>query len=317
MSSVSAIGPLFNRVLLHIRRDRTSGFTLAMLVCLMLLAQMLFTFLVGVRAVGHLLTDRSALQLEVLSTAREQDIQELYAALRIHPSVREVTFLSKEQVYERQKALHPEDVAFLEQYDFDNPFPDVFSVTLTSLESYNALAADLQTSRWKQVVDPSFLTAGADHEQEIRTLLQVTDGLTTLSIVFMVVMFLLLCAAVFEWVSRAAARRGHEPRLAHLLGASSFNVLLPFALEMTVLLLAAAVIAALLMGAILFLLPVFMPAFALEAPFRALQTEAVPLLYTALPIFLLVQIVVIPALSFAGTIVGVRSKLPVSFSFSA
>ncbi len=312
--SMGSISHAFKRAVRQITRDRTWGMTLLLLSCVMLLVQMLFTFLLGVRGVGNLLTERSAVQLEVTGTASEQDIQELYVLLGDHPSVRSVEFLSKEQVYERQKQLNPDDIAFLEQYDFDNPFPDIFSLTLTSLDAYDALAGTLQTDRWKSVVDPSFLATSADHEQEVRSLLQVTDGLYTLSIIFMALAFVLLCSAVFEWTVRTAARRGHELHLAHMLGARPLAVLLPLSCEMTLLLIGAAVIGTVVMVTLLFLLPLFMPAFALETPFALLQSELLPLLMVVLPVFLLIQIVVIPVLSLAGVAVGVRHKLPQSFS---
>lgn len=304
----------FTRAIRQIARDRSWGTTLFLLTCLMLLVQLLFVFLLGVHGVGRLLTDQSAIQLEMQSAAGERDIQELYALLRAHSSVRSVEFLSKEQVYERQKELHPEDVAFLEQYDFANPFPDVFTVTLTSLDAYDGLAQTLQSDRWRSIVDPSFLASSSNHEQEIRTLLQVTGGLYTLSVLFMVVAFILLCGAVFEWTVRTAGRRGHELRLSHLLGARPLAVLLPLACEMAVLLVTAAVIAAALMALFLVLLPVFMPALALETPFRSLQDALSPLLFSVLPLFLLIEILVIPALAFLGVAAGVRRSMPVSFT---
>jgi cell division transport system permease protein len=312
--SMGSISHAFTRAVRQITRDRTWGMTLVLLSCVMLLVQMLFTFLLGVRGVGNILTERSAIQLEVLPSAREQDIQELNALLNEHPSVRSVEFLSKEQVYERQKELHPDDIAFLEQYDFDNPFPDIFSVTLKSLDAYDALAGTLQSDRWRSVVDPSFLATSADHEQEVRSLLQVTDGLYTLSIIFMVIAFIVLCSAVFEWTVRTAARRGHELHLSHMLGARPLAVLLPLSCEMTLLLVSAAVIGTLAMIVLLFLIPLFMPAFALETPFALLQSELLPLLSVALPVFLLIEILMMPLLSLAGVAAGVRGTMPRSFS---
>jgi cell division protein FtsX len=298
----------------QILRDRGWGTTLAFLVCLMLLTQILFLFLLSVRAVGHLLTDSAAIQLEVLPTAGEADIQQLYAALKVHPAVRSVTFQSKQQVYEQQKELHPDDIAFLEEYDFSNPFPDIFSVTLTSLDAYDQFAGDIRSDRWKSVVDPSFLASASDHEQEIRTLLQVTDGVHTLSLFFMVIAMAVLCCAVFEWAKRTADSRGHELLLRHLLGGSPVQVLLPFTAEISALLIASALIGGLLVAVCVFLLPLILPALALEMPFRTLQSAFVPLLWTALPVFLLAQIVCMPLVAYAGTAVTARKILPKSFT---
>lgn len=298
---------------LQVMRDKSWGTTLSFLMCLMVLTQMLFLFLLSVRAVGHLLIDSAAIQLEVLPTAKEAEIQQLYAALRAHPAVRSVDFLSKQQVYERQKAQHPDDIAFLEQYNFQNPFPDIFSVTLTSLDAYERFAVDIQGDKWKLVVDPSFLTSAANHEAEIRTLLQVTDSVHTISIIFMVIALLVLCFAIFEWAKRTADRRGHELLLRHLLGGSSLQVLLPFTVEMTVLLIGAAMISSLCIVGFLFILPLIVPALALESQFHILQMAFIPLFMVAFPIFLFVQIVSLPFLAYAGTAVIARKNLPASF----
>lgn len=298
----------------QVLRDQGWGTTLAFLTCLMLLTQLLFLFLLSVRAVSHVLADSAAIQLEVLPAASEADIQQLNAALHAHPAVRSVTFLSKQQVYEHQKALHPDDIAFLEEYDFKNPFPDIFSVTLVSLDAYDQFAADIRSDRWKSVVDPSFLATANDHEEEIRTLLQVTNGVHTLSILLMVVALLVLGCAVFEWVSRTADRREGELLMRHLLGGTPVQVLLPFTAEMTVLLIVAALFATLIVVAFVALLPFMLPALALESPFRTLQSALLPLLRTALPIFLLVEIVCMPFLAYAGTAVTARKTLPQSFT---
>lgn len=274
---------------------------------------MLFLFLLSIRAVGHVLTDSAAIQLEVLPTAKEVEIQQLYAALRAHPSVRSVDFLSKQQVYERQKKLHPDDIAFLEEYDFQNPFPDIFSVTLTSLNDFDRFAVDIKNERWALVVDPSFLTSAANHEEEIRTLLRVTDSVHTLSVIFMAIALSVLCFAIFEWAKRTADRRGHELLLRHLLGASSLQVLLPFTLEMTVLLMGAVLLSGLCIMGFLFLIPLILPALALESQFQTVQAAFIPLFVVAFPVFLFMQILSMPLLAYAGTAVTARKNLPESF----
>lgn len=295
-------------------RDRGWGTTLAFLTCLMLLTQLLFLFLLSVRAVSHVLADSAAIQLEVLPAASEADIQQLNAALHAHPAVRSVEFLSKQEVYERQKALHPDDIAFLEEYDFKNPFPDIFSVTLISLDAYEQFALDIRSDRWKAVIDPSFLAAASDHEEEVRTLLQVTDGVHTLSILLMIVALLVLGCAVFEWVSRAADRREGELLLRHLMGGTPVQVLLPFTAEMTVLLVVAALAATLIVIGFVALVPLMLPALALESAFQTLQSALMPLLRVALPVFLLVEIICMPLLAYAGTAVTARKSLPKSFT---
>lgn len=301
------------KVYVSILRESGWGTTLSFLLCLMLLTQMLFLFLLSVRAVGHVLTDSAAIQLEVLPTAKEAEIQELYAVLRAHSSVRSVEFFSKQQVYEQQKALHPDDIAFLEQYDFKNPFPDIFSVSLTSLDAYNQFAKDLQDKKWSAIVDPSFLTSAGDHEAEIRTLLQVTDTVHVLSIFATIIALVVLCGAVFEWAKRTADSRGHELLLRHLLGGTSLQVLLPFIAEVIMLLGMATLFASVILVTSVSIFPWVAPALALEAPFQTFQAAFTPLLWTAFPLFVFIQFVCMPFVAYAGTAVAARKSLPSSF----
>lgn len=284
-----------------------------LLTAFMVLTQLFIVCLLGVQSAGRLLTARAGIQLEVLPGATEQQIQSLYGVLKAHPSVRSVVYIPKEKAYERQKARDPELVSFLEEYNLENPFPDSFAVTLTSLDSFDTFVAAVQKPEWKNVISASFLSSASNGERDIRSLLEVTGGLHALSIFFIVIAFALLFFVILEWVSRATVNRGHELLLEHLLGAPPAAVVLPFATEMTLLLLAGAVLGTLIVGALIVLLPVIMPALAFEAAFRQFQTELRPMLLTFLPLFLLLEVLVMPALAYAGTVIGVRKHMPASF----
>jgi cell division protein FtsX len=313
MSNTDSLRRGLRRSTQQIFRERTWGATLLLLTGIMVLVQIFLVFLLSVNGTGKLLVARSGIQVEVLPTARDQDIQELYAELNAHPAVQEVVYITGEEAYQTQRARDPELISFLEEYNLENPFPDTFSVTLKSLDSYDEFAAEVQSDQWRNVIDPSFLSSGSTKQQQIRTLLEVTGGLRTLSVVFIIVAIIALFFVILEWVSRTAARRNQELLLEHLLGASSLAVVMPFVCEMAILLIGATIIATALCGAFLALLPIFMPAFALEASFRMLQSEMMPLLLYVFPWLLLIELIAIPVLSFAGTVIGVRKKMPASF----
>lgn len=298
----------------QLSRARDWKTTVLLLAAVMTLTQLFIVFLLGVSGAGNVLTAQAGIHLEVLPTAQESDIQALYAELTAQPYVRDVTFITGREAYERQKAVDPDLIAFLEEYDLDNPFPDTFAVSLRSLDDYEEFAAFAQGDRWRAIVNPSFLSAPHNSEREVRSLLQVTGGMRTLSVVLIVASILILFFVVLEWVSRNAVRREQELLLEHLLGAPPLAVLLPFAFEMTILLAAATLIGAAVAGAFVALLPVFMPALALDVPFRLLQTELMPMLFTVFPLILLVEIIAMPLLALGGTALGVRARMPASFT---
>lgn len=298
----------------QIAREKSWPTTLLLLAATLTLTQLFLVFLLAVNGVGRVLVTQAALQVEVLPTAADADIQALYAALRNHPSMEDVQFVTSEQAYQLQKARDPELISFLEEYKLANPFPDTFAVTLVSLNTYDDFVQEIQKQEWRSVVNPASLSTAGEREQETRALLQVTDGMRTLSMLFLVLAVLILFFVILEWVTRTASRRGQELVLEHLLGAPGSAVLLPFAMEMTILLMAGTLIGTILVLAFINLLPVFMPAIAMEAPFRMLQTELMPLLLSVFPLIVLVELIAMPVLAYVGTWLGVKGKLPDTFT---
>jgi len=293
----------------QITRDRTWGTTVTLLSALMILMQLLMVFLLGVQAVNRLLISRAAIQLEVLPGAADQEIQELYASLRAQSFVDHVAYVPSEKAYELQRQRDPELVAFLEEYSLDNPFPDTIEVTLATLGEYDTLTQFIQQDRWRTVINPSYLSSVTAQEREIRSLLQVTSGIRTLTVLFLCVAFAVLCFVVIEWAARATHRRSQEIMLENLLGAPPVAVLLPFVTEMTILLLSALFIGTVLVALFLFVLPLFLPALALESAYGEVSGQILPLLTSVFPLLLLFEILLLPALSAGGTVLGTRKKL--------
>lgn len=297
------------RALHQISRDRSWGTTLTLLTALMVLMQLLVVFLLGANGVNSLLVSRSAIQLEVLEAAQDQDVQELYAALRAQPFTEGVEYIPREKAYELQKTRDPELVSFLEEYGLANPFPDTFSVTLHDLADYDVFAAFVQQERWRTVVNPSYVSSVTRQESEVRSLLEVTGGLRTLTSLFLFLALLTLCFVMVEWAARATMRREDELTLENLLGAPSHAVLLPFAAEMSILLLCALALGTALVLMVIAALPLLMPALALEAAFVQLRSEVMPTLYASLPFLVLLEIILLPLLAFGGTLLGVKKKV--------
>lgn len=298
----------------QISRDRTWGTTLLLLTAAMMLAQFLLLFLLGVQGVSGVLIQNAGIQLEVVPSAREQDIQSLYAYLQEHPLVERAAYITRQQAFEQQRARNPELTNFLEEYKLENPFPDTFAVTLRSLSDYDEFAGDMQDNRWRSVIAPSFLSSFSAQEREVQTLLRVTDGLKTLSTAFIVIAVALLFFVILEWVSRNASRRQHELLLEHVLGASASAVLLPFVAEMTMFLGAAFLGGLVLTGGFVAVLPSFMPVVALDEVFQLLQLQLQPLLLTTFPLILILAVLALPVLAYVGTVLGTRKSVPVSFS---
>ncbi len=94
-----------------------------------------------------------------------------------------------------------------------------------------------------------------------------------------------------------------------MLGASPPSVLLPFMVEMIILLCAALAIAMLLTVAFLWALPFFIPALADESPFKAFASAMRPLLAFNLPWIFVVEVCLLPAVAYVGTFLGAGKKM--------
>ncbi len=301
----------------QIVRDRGWGTTLLLLTMLLLLMQIFSVLLLGLEGGNRLLTGRAALHLEIRPDASESDMQELYAALRQQPSVRSVTFVTRAEALRREQLRDPELIAFLEEYDLDNPFPDTLSVLLVSLDAYDDFHSFIRQDRWQDVINPAYLSSVTGQERSVRTLLQVTGAVRMLVTLFIGAGFVLLCFVIIEWVMRSMTRRRREIELEHALGAPPLSIIIPPVTEMSALLLLSGVLSMLITGALLASVPLLVPAMASEEPFTAFTAEAVPLLWQVLPLLFAAELLLLPLLAFAGTVLGVRATFGRSFAVPA
>lgn len=305
----------FKRGLLLLQREPTWGTTLTLLSVALVLVQLLMVMLLSVYGVNRLLSSQAALRLEAIASASDQDIQTFFAAVHANKDVESVSFVTKEQAYEEQRRRDPELAAFLDQYHLDNPFPDTFVITLTSLDSYDSFRTFIEQDQWQSVVNSSFLSNVNTQERQIRDLLSITDALRSVTYVFLFVACALLLFVVLELVTRTVHLHKDELFLENTLGATPVAVLLPYIAEMTILLVAATIIATALVAALIVLLPLLMPALTADTPFRVFSGEMRPILLYVFPWIVLLELCLMPAIAYVGTFLGAGRKLlsPVAF----
>ena len=311
-SSTSVRRGLFRGILL-LRREKTWGSTLTLLT--LVLMQMLVVFSLGVQGVNQLLSSQTSVRLEAIAGARAADVQDFFAAVYANKDVSNVQFITKEQAYNEERKRDPDLVAFLDQYKLDNPFPDTFVVTLASLDLYDDFRQFVEQDRWKAIINPSFLSSVTGQEQEVRTLISVTQAIRSVSFVFIGVALAILLFVVLELVGRTVRAHNRELFLETMLGAPSLSILLPFIGEMTILLLSATVLATAIVIGALFLLPLLMPALAAEAPFHIFAGVMQSMLLTMFPWIVLGELLLMPVIAYIGAFLGAGKKVvsPVAF----
>lgn len=296
------------RGFLMLQREKYLSSSLALLTVVMVMMQLLLAGLLAVEGVHRLLISQASIHLEVLDGARDQDIQDFYAQVQQLPYVDEAEYLTREEAFERERERDPDLVAFLEQYNLENPFNDAFSITLASLDDYGAFTDFIEREEWRSVIDISFLTNVTDQERQARLLLDVTGAIRSLAYLFLFVASVLLLFVVLELVRRRANTRKSELMLESVLGASPQAVLLPFVTEMSALLILSLAAATVFVLVFLSMLPFMHSALAQGGAFAPLTSIVRSLLATVFPLMFVLEVLLMPVFALAGTLMGVRYR---------
>ena len=126
----------------------SSGWRLGALgvVTSLLTVQLLLVAHAGLGTMREAALEQGAVQLDILPGTLDQRVQELHVQLQSLPSVREVRYVPREQVFADERSRDASLEEFLEQYDMVNPFPDAFVVTPRDARAYAELRTFVEES---------------------------------------------------------------------------------------------------------------------------------------------------------------------------
>jgi len=292
------------RGLLTVLRERGWWTALGALLGTVFLVQILLLVFLGVVGIQRMLHSQTDLRLEVLEHARNADVQEFFSAIRDLPYVEEIVYITKEQAYELERQRDPELIAFLEEFELKNPFPDTIGVTLRSLEDYDPFAAFVRRKAWSSIVDPAFLSEVTDQEEQVYELSRLTRAGRSIVFLFLLLMTVVVLFVLMELTRRRAGERREEVLIERLVGAPLPSILIPFAVESAVLLLCAILLSVVFLLLFLWIVPMVVPALGVGGIAVGLRQEAASLLRQNLPLFLLLELLLTPVLAFGGAWFG-------------
>jgi cell division protein FtsX len=288
-------------------RDWLTTFGALTGVCLLL--QLSIACLLGMAGAQSLLIARAALHLEILEGTGNQEVQTFLSAVQGLPYVEKMTYITKEQAYAQMKERDPDIVAFVEEFQMANPFPETVSVTLQSLEDYELFAAFLREERWHQVVDPSFLSEKTDQEAEVHELLNITNAASVVTLMLIVLTIGTILFVTVELVRERVLRRAEEVLVEHLSGAFGWTIRIPFAAEATTLLFVATIVSAIAAGVLIVILQMMGAQVAAGASLQALLAHVYATLARHAWWILLVEIALIPLIGWVGAWLGTMRKM--------
>jgi cell division protein FtsX len=275
---------------------------LAVLAGVAFLAQLFVFLAAGVQAGDALLRAQTDVRLKIKDTASDQSVQEFLVAIHALKYTDEATLITKEQAYEQEKRVNPTFVSFIEQYNLQNPFPDTIAVRLNTLQNYDAFAEFIKQTQWQPVVDPGFLSSDTNQEQQVRELLTITQTASILAYVLVGIVVLVLIFVLAEIVRTRSIEREDEILVERYMGASDFPILMPFLVEVCVLLFFALVIGAIGIGVLALVLPVLIPSLSYGGVFYELHETTKNVLVLWSPFLLGFELLAIPVLAYMGAV---------------
>lgn len=293
---------------------REEGFATAIgsLFGVVLLAQIIVLLAIGVQGGLVLLKERTDLRLQIRETATDAQIQDLYQNTRQLPYVEDAVYVTREQAYERQKQRDPTLIDFLQKFGIDNPFPDTLGVRLRRLEDYDAFLAFLKQPVFAAVVDPSFLTTTTDQQQQVQQLTDVVSSARLVLVFIVGLAVVVLLFVVVELIRRRALSKRQELFVEQLVGASRMEILLPFMVEMACMLLLALLVSIVFSIMIIALMPQFLPVLDTGGMFSQWSSASGRVLMQWAPWTIFIELVLIAALSAAGTLIAFRNQMSLS-----
>ena len=275
----------------------------------LLLVQIMVLSIFAMESTESLLKSRIELQLEFLEGTDDQQIQEFLSALHELPSIASFQYVTKEQAYTQMQKHDPELMAFIEQVGLENPFPETVAVTLKTIDDYDAFSAFLTQEQWNTVIDPSFLSEATDQEAYIYELIGLTETGHSIAVAFLLMTSGILLFVTTELVRGRLLRRTEEVLIQHLTGAYPMAIFLPLAVEMIILISAAAILSIVLLGGFLYISPLFLSGLTQEGVLQSFNAHLFSLMKSRGAFVLFLEIIAIPLVGGAGTWLGILPKV--------
>lgn len=298
----------FRRGFQTVLREKGSKTTLGSLFGILAVTQFLLVCIVGSLAVAQTLRERTDVRVQLTVAAKDADVQRIYGALRTLPFIENVTYVTRDQAYERERKNNPELIAFLEQYRLSNPFADAMVVRLRNADEASSLSQFLQDPAWTAVVDPASLAMATSKQSENAELVLLVSIARSIFFGLLALMLLALFFGLVDLVRRRALSRKEEILVERLSGAQELAILVPLATEGALLLLVDVALTAGLLVCLLTVLPTMIPSL-IQGTFESLSAESSALFRLYLPAIFGGEVLLVPFLATLAAWVGMRPLL--------
>lgn len=290
-------------------REKGYGTAIGAIFGVLFLSQILLLLLFGMQGGLQMLQEQTDLRLEILATATDAQIQNLFQSVKQLPSVADAVYITREQAYERARVHDPDLVAFLGKFGIENPFPETLGVRLKRLDDYPAFIQFLKKPEFSTVVNPAFLSQTTDQEQQVYQLIDGIRAGRSVLLALVALPIVVILFTVMELVRKRALHKREELLVEELVGASRRTMFIPFCTEMTCLLGAALLLSLLFTLMLVLLLPLLLPVLKITGLFGPWSAVSVALLKGSLLWLLPLEFVIVVSLGAVGTVLALKPQM--------
>lgn len=183
------------------------------------------------------------LSVEVLDNVSLDKINPLIKEIEVLPYVTKVVYISKNQALEDFRSEHPELPDFLTTYNISNPLPANLRISLTDPKKYADMIGFLDQKNNTSLINISKARDNYTNRDRIEQLISITDSVKRFLYLFITIFAAIGVLIIVSTVQLSLNSRKKELSIMQVVGASYQRILLPFAIEATILSIVSTIIA--------------------------------------------------------------------------
>lgn len=231
MHNLISLGRIIRNGVTNFWRNRwlSAAATLIMIVTLVILSIMFLLFVITSYSVNSI-RERVDISAYFKTGLNESQVLLVKQDLESDPRVKEVTYVSSDQVLENFKQRHADDPLLVDSVKelSENPFPATLQVKGNTLEDFGPIADKLKSEKYQNSIEKVNYEDNSKTIERLRVLLKfvVIGGIALIS-----VFSLIAILVIFNTITLTIYNRREEVEIMRLVGATNWYIRGPFIVE--------------------------------------------------------------------------------------
>lgn len=203
--------------------------TLIMTITLIILSVMTLLFIITSYSVQSI-QERVDISTYFKSDISEARILVIRDELLNDARIRSVNYVSSDEARRNFEERHQGDQLIIDSLAelTDNPFPSTLQIKANALEDYPGIAADLESSSYRDLIDQINFE---DNRLIIERLNSLLKFIITFGLILMIVFCLIAILVIFNTIALTIYNRREEVEIMRLVGATNWYIRGPFLVE--------------------------------------------------------------------------------------